>query len=154
MEMSKISISRTPTMISVRSPYNSRFVSLAKDLGGKFSSGLWSFDIRDEGRVLDLCRDVYGDDGTIADTCTIRVNLGRYAKTQGPIEVRGYPVARAFGRDSGAKLADGVVLLSGDFGSGGSVKNWHTASYSATVLIRDFPRHAAEEYMEKPPHAD
>jgi hypothetical protein len=38
--------------------------------------------------------------------------------------VAGREVARAFGRDSGAKLGPDVVVRAGGFHSGGSRKNW------------------------------
>lgn len=49
-------------------------------------------------------------------------------------------IARATGRDSGARLGDGVVLLSGQFSSGGSVRNWKTTwKAETTIMLRDVP---------------
>ena len=69
------------------------------------------------------------------------------------IRIAGREVARATSRDSGAKLGEGVVLLSGGFASAGSVKNWGTESKSdgATVLIRDMPIVAAQRIIEEHP---
>lgn len=95
-----------------------------------------------------LCRDVYGDDGVTHNTCTLRYAIGADRATRAPLTLHGRPLARAFGRDTGANLADGVVVLEGGFTSGGSVKNWTTVSKGGTVvLVRDFPRDAAKELV-------
>lgn len=155
MTISIIRINSDKPVVRVISPYNGAFVSAAHDLGGKWDSGLkcWDFDARDEERVRDLCRAVYGDDGVQRDTCTLRVewiNIG--CADQDAIVVHGRPIARAVGRDSGAKLADGVVLLAGRFGSSGSRKNWTTVVAAGTVvLVRDFPRAEAERRVTEQP---
>jgi hypothetical protein len=149
-----VKVSRTSTQVFVESPYNSLFVAKAKKIGGKFSGGVWEFDIRDSDRAVALCKDVYGSDGVTSDTCTIRVHFtGTYMSGTAPIEIGGFSLAKAFGRDSGAKLFPGIVVLEGGFDSGGSVKNWSTVAPEGTIaLLRDFPRHRAEEYAESPPH--
>lgn len=65
---------------------------------------------------------------------------------QGPVEVAGRTIARAWGRDSGAKLGDGVVKLQGRVGSGGSMKNWETV-VDADVVLHDCPRKVAEKLI-------
>ena len=47
-------------------------------------------------------------------------------------------IAIAFGRDSGAKLGDGIVWLSGEYKSSGSVKNWYTEIRNAHFEIQNF----------------
>ncbi len=47
----------------VVTPYNPSFPTRAKKLGGRWQGGAWVFDARDEERVRDLCRDIYGTDG-------------------------------------------------------------------------------------------
>lgn len=146
-------ITVTGARLSVTAPYNSDFVAEAERLGGKWEPPAWRFDARDEQRIRNICRDVYGSDGFTADLVTLRVEWHRksYAD-KGPIEIRGRTIARAFGRDSGAKLGDGIILLDGGFGSGGSVKNWETTVKDGTVvLVRDFPRAAAEKLVDEQP---
>jgi hypothetical protein len=142
----KVSVIKSGSELFVDTPYNSRFVKAAKDMGGKWNGGNWKFDARDEQRVRELCMATYGSDGVTSDLVTLRITLGpgdgEYA---GPVELHGRTIARALGRDSGAKLGDGVVLLEGGFSSGGSVKNWRTTvKEGTTVLVRDFPRIPAE----------
>jgi len=129
--------------IQVVSPYNPDFPGKARALGGKWKSPAWVFDIRDEERVRDLCRDVYGEDGRMpVDTVTIRCTATRRrAEGTGGIFLGGRQLAYATGRDSGARLGGGVIVLEGAFNSGGSVKNWVTQCAEGTVFeVRDLPR--------------
>ncbi len=66
----------------------------------------------------------------------------------GPVVLFGRTVASAHGRDSGAKIGEGVCFEAGGCTSGGSVKNWYTVIESGSVLtIYDVPRRAAEEKL-------
>ena len=135
--------------ICVVSPYNALFIDGARKLGGKYNTHIpengWTFDPRDEERVRDLCMDVYGSDGEHEDLCTLRVEfIAEDNSHTSPLTVHGRKIASAFGRDSGAKLGDGVILISGHFSSSGSMKNWYTTARPGTiVLVRDFPRKRA-----------
>lgn len=128
----------------VQSPYNSIFVEGAHKLNGQWVKPHWVFDARDEARVDALIRTVYGD---ADDLCTLRITWTSSGRApQAPITVHGRSIATAWGRDSGAKLAEGVILLQGGFDSGGSVKNWVTTVAQGTVvLVRDFPKVRAEQ---------
>lgn len=169
----QITIEKNGSTIAVSAPYNSLFVTGAKPLNGKWNNNRWIFDAREEALVRALCQEHYGTDGISApDLVTIRIRWGSMAYTDhGPLSIRGRPLARAFGRDSGAKLADGVVVIEGGFDSGGSMKNWDTRCRpGTTVLVHDVPRSVAEgaiaaqsaddnrqvsiECAEKPPLAD
>ncbi len=128
-------------VITVQSIYNSEFVKHAKNLGGAYTGGVWSFDARNETLVRSACLRCLGHDGFITDLVDVEITIPKYAKGMGackPIEVFGRTLARAFGRDSGAKLGEGVVLLKGGFSSGGSVKNWCTdVKENTRVIVRD-----------------
>ena len=143
-------VTKSHVQILVEAPFNRGFISAAKSLGGRWIAPHWVFDVRDEERVRALCLEHYGeDDRSIVDRVTLRVTFpegtGEYSDS---IILAGREIARAFGRDSGAKLGEGVVLLSGGFCSGGSVKNWKTATRKETVvLVRDFPRAMADRLM-------
>lgn len=141
--------------ILVEAPYNTDFIAEARKLNGKWDGATkaWKFDIRDESRVREICLNVYGNDGLAKNLCTLKVIFpnSEYAD-KGPIEICGRPIARAFGRDSGAKLCEGIVLLNGNFISGGSMKNWiTTVNGGTTVLVRDFPKSKAEELISQNP---
>lgn len=66
--------------------------------------------------------------------------------TLGPITYAGRVLARAFGRDGGARLGTGVAILAGDIGSGGSRRYWttDTCGREAIFLLHDIPRRIAE----------
>lgn len=145
-----VSISRTEKTISVNAEYNSVFVPLARNLGGKFTSGNWVFDIRDEASVLEACYRCYGDDGIRKNQCDVRISVcdrSEMGQHNAPIAVFGKTVARAFNRDDGAKITAGVVIESGGFDSGGSMKNWRTICKENTVfIVRDVSRVLIDEH--------
>lgn len=135
--------------INVRGPYNWGFVRGAKKLAGKWqaSQKSWTFDVRVEGLVRALCMRWYGSDGaTIPDLVDVRLTYpdGRRA-LQSPVVVYGRIVASATGRDSGARLGEGVVLAQGGVTSSGSWANWQTYIKPETVLLmHDVPRGLVE----------
>ena len=148
-------IEKIENKIVVESPYHPRFPHRAKKLGGRWDSGAkeWTFDARDEERVRALCLEIYGEDGNgTSDLVTVRVSFEKdcWAAAAGYF-VAGRCVGRAFGRDSGARLGEGVVVIEGSVSSGGSRKNWTTFVKAGTVIeIRDLPRTAAEGEVKSP----
>jgi len=153
VKIEKVQMTSGTEKIKLTSPYHPELPSRAKALGGKFSGEkkAWYFDLRDEQRVRDLAIDLFGTDGeNNTETVTLRVTFpqGHREHTDG-VYVAGRCIARAYGRKSGAKLGDGVVLIRGDIGSGGSVQNWYTSIEPGSVFeIRDVPRQAAEKAMQ------
>lgn len=142
--MKTIQVLRDANAIRVVSPYLPAFVAAAKRLGGRWQAPAWVFDVRDEPRVREICLQHYGTDGAPAagPVVTLRVVFeADYGEYNAPIRVAGREIAKALGRDSGATLGDGVVVLEGTFTSGGSMKNWKTlvGSKGATILLRDVP---------------
>lgn len=149
-----IKIETRDSKVITTTPYDKNFIQAAKSLGGKWQAPNWVFDRRDEERVREVCREIYGTDGTDGPGVTLRVTFEpHHSVWRDAIRIAGREVARATSRDSGAKLGEGVVLLSGGFASAGSVKNWGTESKSdgATVLIRDMPIVAAQRIIEEHP---
>lgn len=137
--------------LRVFSPYHPDFPACARRLGGRWdaASKAWTFDARDEARVRDLCREIYGSDGSAAaeaDLVTLRLTATEeQSEHTSGIYLVGRCLAHATGRDSGARLGGGVVLLRGGAHSGGSVKNWRTEIRMGSVLeVRDVPRAAAQ----------
>ena len=143
-----IKITNTGGKITVTSPYNSLFVDEARRLGGKFQKDQWCFDARDESAVREACYRCYGDDGIRVDQVDVRITAPNgLSAGRAPISIFGRTVARAFGRDSGAKVGDGVVIEAGGFSSGGSAKNWGTRAEAGTTLIlRDISAQLVKEY--------
>lgn len=151
-----ITIENTGSNVIVKAEYNRIFVEKAKGFHGKWQSPCWVFDVGDEQRVRDLCRDVYGSDGVVSDTVTLRIEWREDgAANCSSLSVHGRTIARASNSYGGAKLGHGVILLAGGFGSGGSVKNWETTVEAGTVvLVRDFPAAVAKELVAEQTDAD
>jgi hypothetical protein len=152
MTTQPVQINTANGQLVVRSPYNTYFIERAKRTGGRYQDGDWVFDARDEERVREICMDAYGNDGVRADTCTVRVEFDRDDDAHADsIQLAGRPIAKASGRDSGATLSPGVVILEGGFTSGGSRKNWTTQvkGTRTVVLVRDFPRVKAQLLIDK-----
>ena len=144
-----INIKKTGDEIAVTSPYNPEFAARAKRLGGRWnpSAKTWDFDARNEAHVRAALIAVYGSDGSLVETVTLRaVAKGDLSASARPIMLCGRVVVSASGRDSGARLGEGVVLISGRANSGGSVKNWTTKlTQGAVIEMQDVPRTFAEE---------
>ena len=127
--------------VRVITPYNADFVQKCRNLRGTFKDKAWWFD----DSIIDYVREAliqfFGTTGEVPyDTCTVLIsNYTNYSPINGPCILFGRTIAKAFGRDSGARLGDDIVFISGKFGSGGSVKNWRTEITDATFEIHKFP---------------
>ena len=145
-----IQINTSGSSIGVKTPHaDLNFNRKAKELGGSWAPAVreWRFDVRNEALVRAALKRSYGTDGTTeADVVSVQMHVDK-SEWQGPVSVAGRLIARAFGRDSGATLADGVVLLSGKVTSGGSRANWRTV-VDGVVLLHDVPRKVAEKLID------
>jgi hypothetical protein len=153
--------------IAVVTPYNSTFVVGARRLAGKWgavtlpSGGTeraWLFPAEVRHDVLALLREVYGEDGTVpVETTRLRVRvdldergLDTGAKTN--VVIGGREIAHVYGRDSGARLGANVVLRSGKFSSGGSMKHPFIVIHDDTVIdLPRLPRPMAEKLIAAHP---
>lgn len=150
-----ISITRTGNgRVKLAAPYHPGLPSRARALGGKFdpSTKTWHFDARDEERVREIARALYGTDGKDAPPLvTIRVNLDKIRPNGGSLWLAGREVAARLGRDLPARLGEGVIVISGGFPStGGSRAHPRLEPKSGTVLeVRDVPEVLARAEMER-----
>lgn len=136
------------------SPYNPDLPARAKAIGGRWDAGrkAWKFDSRDEDRVRDLARAIYGTDGSPADDgdlVTVRVRLADYEvndhyRKEPVARFAGRMIAERTGRDKPVHLAPGVVLIEGHLpSSGGSMRYPLIEAGDDVILeIRDLPRTA------------
>jgi len=156
--------SPSSTVLAVESPYSAAFVGAAKALGGRWHapSRSWQFDARDEDDVRALCLEHYGTDGR-ADVARVDVRIAVHREQKsdrGPFSIGNHALARASGRDSGARLADGVKLAAGTLyshsgerdgvvASGGSVRHWTTYVGAGCVFVaRDVSEHDVQLAQE------
>lgn len=130
----------------VFTPYNPLFVRKIKTIGG----AKWDFDERCwkiPASAVDTARgimiDVYGESDLPDDVekVTVRVSFPNgAAECRSPIVVFGRVIASAYGRDSGAKVGDGVVFVKGAPKSGGSRNNWDTIIPDGSIVeIHNIP---------------
>lgn len=130
--------------VFVKSPFHPAEPQRAKNIGGKWNGVEWMYDERDLDRVKKLYIDIFGTDGSPCELVDVRITIPEddyiSCLNQG-IYIYGREVARAYSRDSGAKIGDGVVVINeGGFNSGGSMKNWRTESSKGIIFeIRDLP---------------
>lgn len=143
--MRRILIDVNGKEIALSAPYHDATTGRARNLGGRWEHGAWRFAAQDIELVREMCRDLWGADDTDDGAETVRLRCTKPKMThQGDLTLCGVQLARAFGRDSGAKLAMDVIVLKGGFSSGGSVKNWYTQVSEGTVFeLRNLPRGTA-----------
>ncbi len=126
-------------IISVKTPYNEKFVQKARNFRGNFKEGAWHFDDSIEDYVKAALMECYGTTGEEpVEYCSLLIKDYRGSGDRRPVELFGRTIARAFGRDSGAKLGDDIIWIDGTYNSGGSVKNWRTY-VDGTFEIQKFP---------------
>lgn len=116
--------------------FNADLVEKCRALDGKYdkSEQVWVFSglVSEEVEKLD---EKYNSD-KVAVSLTFTEYHSVYHDA---VSIFGFPLARAFGRDSGAIKQDGVAVLSGGFRSGGSAKNWRTCVEEGTVIRMYLP---------------
>ncbi len=134
--------------ITVRVPYDERFRSGARSLGGEWYAGrrVWAFDARRESDVRELCRMVFGTDGDDTPVLVdVRVDLSGICRRIGyrcdEIRLYGRQIAKRWRRDEPVRLGKGVRLLSGGFATrGGSQKYPELAPlYDTVIEVLDVP---------------
>lgn len=158
-KIKSISVETNDKNVMVSSPYNTLFTEEAKILGGRWKDGQWFFDLRDQKEVEDLVFKVYGELYEKQNLVDLEVTYNpgghhTFRSYSGGddyiITLFGQKIAAAKGRDSGAKLASGIVLKSGGFGSSGSAKNWYTkAEADTTIVLRDISKQLVDEFLQE-----
>lgn len=123
---------------SIYTPYNKDFVSRIKLLGARWNADArcWQINERAIEDVRNAMREIYGrDDLPITQTVDVELVFSRsFSALREPVTIMGRTIASAYGRDSGARIGDGVMFLSGNPESGGSVKNWNTVIPEGCVI--------------------
>lgn len=126
--------------IKVTTPYNKDFVEKARNFRGKWDKKSWWFDDSILEYVQDAMVEIYGTTGEQpVEYCSLKIKNYSYSSQTSPVELFGRIIARAFGRNSGAKLGDNIIFIHGKYTSGGSMKNWRTRLEDATFEIQNFP---------------
>jgi hypothetical protein len=147
-----ISIDINDDKAAISSPYNPDFVEGIKKMGGRWDPAgkTWNIDKRNLEAARALLRDVYGMDDSPVELVSVRVTAKKdLVGHREPIILFGRVVAAARGRDTGARLGDGVAVTHGDATSGGSMKNWKTIIEEGTeLIIHDLPKSAVSAELD------
>jgi hypothetical protein len=135
-----IKISEQNGKIYCKTPFEPSFPYEARRLDGKWDvrNEVWIFHKTEEEEVRQLCKDIFGTDGSDdAKFVSIRYEYdGNDTYINGlTLSIGGRVVARCWGRDSGAKKGERVVIKHGGFDSGGSMKHPHLIVQKDTVVI-------------------
>lgn len=155
--MSNISIKVDGSAAYVSSPYNAEFVRRIKTMGGRWDADrrAWKVSPDEIDAVRAMMREVYGesDEDPAGERVTLLVAvIEAVDQLHGPITLAGKTIAKAWGRDSGARVGDDVAFTNGAPQSGGSVKNWRTCiPAGASFEIYNVPMAKAQEAMANPP---
>lgn len=135
----KITVKLSDGIAYIDSPYNPEFVSRIKNCGGRWDMSTRTWKIAEH--ALDAARqimqEVYGetDQPKTEPTVTLRVEaLADIWEVCSAIVIAGRVVARAYSRDSGARVGDDVAFVSGAPYSGGSAKSWTTCIDAGSVI--------------------
>lgn len=125
----------------VTSPYSTEFVKVARNYGGKWNGNGWVFANSEMPDIKKKLLEIYGSDGTLQPTVTLLVkNLSDRSAVNSGYELFNIPIARAYGRDSGARLNSNIILIDGEITSDGSMKHPYTRLNEATFRIKDVPK--------------
>jgi hypothetical protein len=134
--------------IAIFTPYNPDFVAaMKKKIGGcrwDAEARCWTAPASAAEGVREILRSIYGADDKQASsepTCRVRVSFAEtLCADRAPFTMFGKVIASASGRDSGARVGEGVVFTQGTPKSGGSMKNWETQIPCGCIVeIADVP---------------
>ena len=125
-------------------PYNPTIAKKCRNLGGSWHGvkAAWVFkndkDTRES--LNSINKEVFGF-SLKSKRVSAYIHINRDVESEkAPYVVGGCVLASARGRDSGAKVGEGVRLLNGDIDSGGSFKNWtSTIGANSKFKIESFP---------------
>jgi hypothetical protein len=157
MEQVKVTVTINGSQVVLDAPYNPKLPAKAKAIGGRWNAAqkVWTFDARDETRVRELARAIYGTDGsTPTELVTVRVKLSASLQAEGePISgadvwMFGRNLIHKMGRDIAPILGTGVIIVDGALQTfGGSAAHPAIAFKDGTLTIevRDVPRELVEE---------
>jgi len=146
-------ITETSTQLKIESDYHPDLPKRARNLAGNWNGEHWIFDIRDKDRVEKMYRTIYGYFGDLESVTTVNVQLiasNDCSESRRGIFFAGRCIATASGRDSGARLGEGVIIENGEAMSGGSMKNWITRiTEDAIIEIKDVPLSKVQQAIKK-----
>lgn len=138
-KMTDIKVTIKDGKANLYTPYNADFVKAVKALGGarwNASSRCWTISEDMLPQARKIMMDVYGyTDEEQAETITVKATFAKDVYEEcDSVVILGKTVARAYGRDTGAKPGEDVLLQEGVLASGGSRANWRSIVRAGSVV--------------------
>ena len=144
----------------VFTPYSPDFVKKIKSIGGarwKASVKAWEIPAASVETARHIMMEVYGetDQSAAIEKVDVQITaLDDILEYNGSVALMGRSICTAWGRDSGARVSEGVDFIEGEPESGGSAKNWCSVVPEGCVfIVRDVVKSIAEEFI-KADHED
>lgn len=134
-----ISITVKDEIANIYVPYNKEFISEIKNIGSaKWNSDEKCWTVPEEyiDNVREMMVHIYGySDISKNETVKVTVKfLEGVAETKDSVKIFGKDVSKATSRDSGARVGENVVLVSGKIESGGSRVYWESQVEEGTIF--------------------
>lgn len=132
---------------TVKTPYNPRIVKRMHELGGEWAGDAWIVSESEVSLVRDALLEIFGSAGD-DDIVTVEIEFSEdVSALMDSVYAGPFPVARAAGRDTGARVEKGVIVVAGEVTSGGSKNNWKTVISAGTTLrIKKVNRGVAKKF--------
>lgn len=139
--MNTITVKEENSKCVCQCPKNFNVIKKFHDFKGCWNreKNYWEFNKLLIEDIKKLMKKYFGVENGEFESCQLIIkDLTTYETLKGII-ISGFELCRAFWRDSGAVLGDGVVLIDGKIDSGGSKNWWTTKCEDATFKILYFP---------------
>ncbi len=151
----KVEVVTEAGVVGVRAPYDPSFAPLARAKGGDWDRGekIWIFERASEAEVREICRTVYGTDGSTNSVVAVLLHLNSVDDgLHESLFLFGRQIAKRWAAGGAVRLDPTVTVLRGGFPSVSQGPSASLAPMPGTLLlIRDVaPRHADEQSARFP----
>ena len=154
----RIHVEKTGDRFTLHAPDHPDLARRAKEFGGRWSGGAWSFPAKNESAVRKFAQGLFGSDGGDGGAkVTLRVDLSLFGEGsighEGEAWLAGRMLARRPAFDQRVELGPGVKLVRGGFSVWGGSRQ-HPAletAYGTVLDVEGVPRTAAEYAAERNP---
>ena len=140
----------------VTTPYSADFVKKIKSIGGarwNAKAKAWEIPADSVDTARAFMMEVYGESDISTAAAKVDVKIEAIDCLTGYREaysIMGRTIAQAWGRDSGARIGDGIDFLKGAPESGGSAKNWTTEIPKGSVfVVHKVPESIAQTFISE-----
>jgi hypothetical protein len=153
-----ISITVKDEIVNIYVPCNKEFISEIKNIGSaKWNSDEKCWTVPEEyiDNVREMMMHIYGySDISKNETVKVTVKfLEGVAETKDSVKIFGKDVSKATSRDSGARVGENVVLVSGKIESGGSRVYWESQVEEGTIFsLSKVNKNVFDKEKNNPPY--